>query len=269
MSIVSDAFRATFNTRQRENESLQDYTRRFKTSKEILESHVGGPVTISKFIKSMQGYDPNDVDIVEEMTKKAHEQLFSYVYLENADPKKYGSIMKNLNSQKSLGNDQYPKTLIEATNVLSNHRFDSGSSRRSNNKDNNKEREEGDTKDETLPLSFHQLEGKCYCCGKQGHKSPSCRQRDRPKDEWAINKIKDQLHAQAGSEKKATNDNQPTATTAEESSAASESTSTKAVGWAGAHIQMLNTQDMKKLILLDNQSTTSVFCNSNYVNDIR
>ena len=269
MSIVSDAFRATFNTRQRENESLQDYTRRFKTSKEILESHVGGPVTISKFIKSMQGYDPNDVDIVEEMTKKAHEQLFSYVYLENADPKKYGSIMKNLNSQKSLGNDQYPKTLIEATNVLSNHRFDSGSSRRSNNKDNNKEREEGDTKDETLPLSFHQLEGKCYCCGKQGHKSPSCRQRDRPKDEWAINKIKDQLHAQAGSEKKATNDNQPTATTAEESSAASESTSTKAVGWAGAHIQMLNTQDMKKLILLDNQSTTSVFCNSDYVNDIR
>ena len=29
-----------------------------------------------------------------------------------------------MNSQKSLGHDQYPKVLSEANNVLSNHRFD-------------------------------------------------------------------------------------------------------------------------------------------------
>jgi stress-induced morphogen len=36
MSIISDAFRAVLNVQQKENESLQDYTRRFKTAREIL-----------------------------------------------------------------------------------------------------------------------------------------------------------------------------------------------------------------------------------------
>jgi hypothetical protein len=44
MSIISDAFRALFGTKQREGENLQEYTRRFKTSKEILESHIGAPL---------------------------------------------------------------------------------------------------------------------------------------------------------------------------------------------------------------------------------
>jgi hypothetical protein len=44
MSIISDAFRALFNVQQKESESLQDCTRRFKTAREILESHLGGHV---------------------------------------------------------------------------------------------------------------------------------------------------------------------------------------------------------------------------------
>jgi hypothetical protein len=43
-------------------------------------------------------------------------------------------------------------------------------------------------KPETVELSFAQMEGRCYCCGKEGHKSPSCRDKDKPKDEWAIHK---------------------------------------------------------------------------------
>ena len=44
MSIITDSIRAFLNTKQKESETLQDYTRRFKTSKEIMESHVGGPL---------------------------------------------------------------------------------------------------------------------------------------------------------------------------------------------------------------------------------
>ena len=51
MSIISDAFRALWNTTQKENENLQDYTRHFKTSKEILESHLGGPIQLTKYVK--------------------------------------------------------------------------------------------------------------------------------------------------------------------------------------------------------------------------
>ena len=106
MSIISDAFRAAFSTRQKEGESLQDYTRRFKTSTEILESRLGGPLILAKYVQTMDKYDANDPDKTESLIKKASEGLFAFLYLENSDQGKYGTIIQNLNSQKSLGNDK-------------------------------------------------------------------------------------------------------------------------------------------------------------------
>jgi hypothetical protein len=57
MSIISDAFRSLFTSKQKDGESLQDYTRRFKTSTEILESHLGGPLILEKYVRTMTGYD--------------------------------------------------------------------------------------------------------------------------------------------------------------------------------------------------------------------
>lgn len=37
MAIITDSCRTMFSTKQRENENFQDYTRQFKTSREILE----------------------------------------------------------------------------------------------------------------------------------------------------------------------------------------------------------------------------------------
>jgi hypothetical protein len=40
-------------------------------------------------------------------------------------------------------------------------------------------------------MSFAMLEGKCHCCGKAGHKSPTCRLKESiQKENWAINKAK-------------------------------------------------------------------------------
>jgi uncharacterized OB-fold protein len=51
--------------------------------------------------------------------------------------------------------------------------------------------------DEEKPeLSFAQMEGRCYCCGKTGHTSPQCCHKDQPKHEWAINKTPEIVHAQ-------------------------------------------------------------------------
>jgi hypothetical protein len=125
MLIISDAFHALFGTKQREGENLQEYTKRFKTSKEILELHLGSPVILNKYIKAMPTYDPNNTTVVTGLISQTSEQLMAFIiYLENADLKKYGSVLTNLNSQKSLGNNQYPKTLIETNNVLGSHRFD-------------------------------------------------------------------------------------------------------------------------------------------------
>ena len=60
MSIISDAFRALFNAKQAEGENLTEYTRKFKAAKDILVSHMGGPLNFAKYVKTMDGYNASD-----------------------------------------------------------------------------------------------------------------------------------------------------------------------------------------------------------------
>jgi hypothetical protein len=85
MSIITDAFRSLFANKQKEGESLQDYTRRVKTSTEILESHLGGPVILEKYVRTMEYYEGNDVEKTSKMIAKASEGLYAFLYLENSD----------------------------------------------------------------------------------------------------------------------------------------------------------------------------------------
>jgi hypothetical protein len=201
MSIISDAFRALFGTKQREGENLQEYTRQFKTSKEILESHIGAALILQKFVETRPTYDSTNHAIIRTLVQQASEQFMAFIYLENSDRKKYGSVLKNLNSQKSLGNDQYPKTLIDLNNVLGSHQFNENHRNTGQSqKDKESSLKEPNQENDTIPpLSFAWIGGKCYCCGKPGHKSPTCRHKSKPRDVWAINKAEinqQQQHAQ-------------------------------------------------------------------------
>ena len=252
MSIISDALRAAITLKQRENENIQEYTRRFKTSKEILEQHLGGPLVLTKYVTKMNGYVAENQEKIKELTNKASDQLFAFIYLENSDQTKYGSILKGLNEQKSLGNDQYPKSIIESTNVLSNHRFDRKKFPKKKFQIDNHNMDNATSEgDESPTLSFAQMEGKCYCCGKPGHKSPQCSKRKTiPREEWAINKTQ---FMQQGS----TSDNNDQANAQQH------------VGWAGLHCSFAQMYNMRDLILLDSDSSDTVFCNEKYVTNIR
>jgi len=185
MSIISQALRCLLNYRQKEKESLQDYTKRFRVAAEVLESHMGCPIYLLKLMINMKEFDKDDSDSVTKCGKQKHEQFLAYVYLENADQSKYGSILSGLNTQNSLRNEQYPKALNEANNVLSNHEFDKKLV--ASNKRNEEKTRENNDEEETVKSSFAQLEGTYYCCGKSGHGSNTCRYRNKPKSEWAIN----------------------------------------------------------------------------------
>ncbi len=112
------------------------------------------------------------------------------------------------------------------------------------------------------------MEGKSYCCGKPGHKSPTCREKDKPKEEWAINKAQ-QSHAQAAASKtKITTQNSTTTPRGQDS------VDQPNTGWAGAHwVMSFHSQrmkdEMKDWILLDSESTDSIFCNPKYVTNIQ
>jgi hypothetical protein len=107
-------------------------------------------------------------------------------------------------------------------------------------------------------LSFAQMEGKCYCCGKPGHKSPECRSKEKiPREEWAINKSQQQHVQSKNDDAKSTS--RSTITTTKEA----------VVGWTGLHCSFAQIVDMKELILLDSDSTETVFYNPKYVTNIR
>ena len=133
----------------------------------------------------------------------------AHLHISQANWNKCGSLLDGFNTECSLENDQFPKTMTRASNVLSNHKFDkawkeklkkkkdkdkekknnwSDNDNDAKNTNNNEEQEQ-----EKLNVSFRQ-QGKeitCCICGKQGHLATECSKRDTaPKSQWWSTKFK-------------------------------------------------------------------------------
>ncbi len=85
-----------------------------------------GTGVLNKFAEYQEGYKDTGTDATKQATFKAEqfEAWMAYLVIRGCDQSKYGSLTRNFVSQYSLGNDQYPKTIQGAIDVLSNHRFD-------------------------------------------------------------------------------------------------------------------------------------------------
>ena len=93
-----------------------------------------------------------------------------------------------------MNNDQFPKTNVTATDVLSNHRFDEKKYKPMEKKKSNNT--EDNSTVPTTVTSFAQsgLGEFCYCCGQKGHKSPECPEKESiPRSEWAYKKLQNHL----------------------------------------------------------------------------
>src|SRR5210317_861649 len=120
------------------------------------------------------------------MKTEAYEKWMVYMLIKGSDPMKYGTLQKNLTSQYSLGNDQYPKTITGATDVLSNHKIDQKFYDKRNNNNNNyncnqsnDNRVNESDEDKVKETSFNQDTLTCYCCGKRGHSSTTCDKKNK------------------------------------------------------------------------------------------
>ena len=143
-----------------------------------------------------------DLTTRDKCIRDTHNEYLAFLYLNGADQSKYGSILRGLSSQFALGNDQYPKTLEDATDVLSNHRFDNEYMEKKKKlqkqppSSSNAQATPAKKEEENVNLSFAQMEGRCYCCSKKGHMSNKCRFKDKPKSEWLMNKTPEITQAQ-------------------------------------------------------------------------
>ena len=185
MAAVHATFRSFITIKQKEGESLLDYSQRFKAARDVLVSHLGGPIILTKQVMQLPAYDPFDPDANVKLMDVAFEEFVAYTMLEGADKLKYGEMLKDLAHDYSLKHNQYPKTLEDAITALKAHKFDD---KYHAEKKKKKEKEEKTVKLEPLEMSFANLENRCYICGKLGHFSKNCRLKDKiPRDKWAAN----------------------------------------------------------------------------------
>ena len=125
----------------------------------ILTSNKGGDIFLQKIVKNYDEHDASDDTKLKKLRAETDERFAACLHLHNSDMNEYYSLMKGLNSQYSLKNKQFPANIIDAHNVLSNHKWDKNNNFKKNNNDSNKD----------TNLSFTQKSDMiCFVCGKKG-----------------------------------------------------------------------------------------------------
>ena len=300
MKTVCDAMKSFVNLRQKEDESSIDYLKRFKAARDVFYSHTGKGFCFPVLLENDANYvtqlrtsvetlrTPEEREVakkaMQDIAKKHMDEFHAYVYLENADRTRYGSIVTGLESQFNLNNDQYPKTLIDAQNVMENHPYDAEYKRKKKQREDqrrqsNQDRNKNKDKEETPTLSFAQLRNTCYCCGKN-HKLPDCPVRhSTPKDQWHINKAKEaQQYQQMVADIESTMNNDirsasggDTVVSAPPTSTSSLTTATTAndTSWHFFNLLSAQDKDLVEQIIIDSGSSTDLFCNGKWLEEIQ
>ena len=133
--------------KQQEYEHLNDYVKRFKQVRDVLRSHIG-PDILHQFVENTEEYRNADSATKSELKAGSFERFMAYLLIKNSDQNKYGSLVTGLVSQYSMDHDQYPRSLIAATDILANHRHDNYNKKKGSWKDKDEKQSSSNGDDE-------------------------------------------------------------------------------------------------------------------------
>ena len=155
-ALIMEAFKRVINIRQKENESLIDYSKRIKQAKDVLVAHVGkdilgGCVTNTPKYQAAPTTGNNRRDI----KMACFNEWTAYLLITNSEQSKYASLTNGLASQYSMKNNQYPKSILSTTDIMKNHGHDDEGKQKDKykgtHKHKHKDKEEGKEEEQQPP----------------------------------------------------------------------------------------------------------------------
>ena len=270
------------NLKQQEDESLLQYSERFKEQRNVLKAQCGTHF-LNGFVERTREYrDETDDDEKDQLKEEAYEKFIACVLLRNSDQAKYGTLNQRLIQSYSLNDNQYPISYNDALHVLTQHRFDPAfydrqkKNRQRNTNNNQQDRSDNDGSGRT---SFAQMRpgDMCFCCGSRNHKSPQCPDKNKRREDWWDRKTLARMSAAQTND----NNNQAPADSSQHSIPATPSDNSVAQqsvastdGWGStvginSMIICMTNRDYSDRIILDSGSAFSLFKDAHRVTNIR
>ena len=122
---LTEALKRLINIRQQREEDLLDYIKRFKQARDIVKTNVGKDI-LHNFVEHTDKYKTlkGDKTKQDELKASSFYEWTTYVFMENSDHNKYGSLLTKLHQDEALGKSNWPKDLEAAKDAMAQHKWD-------------------------------------------------------------------------------------------------------------------------------------------------
>ena len=116
------------NCKQGQNQSTDEYMEEMRTWIDNIEYH-GGTISESYTLVAEIDTNGNQQRTVEARSAMARDRTIATVFIRNADPTRYGTLITELSNQYARGKDEYSTDLTSAYGLLVNYTTPANTSR--------------------------------------------------------------------------------------------------------------------------------------------